>query len=140
MKYAGDYYHSTKEVQLLFSFITFVLLLWFVLQRGLLKCLKLKTGKIIISYTEWSREPWGYTELSPAEGWRETRVREVLLPINSSKLIHTMTLLSHLPWTRRRLVRILVLLSDSRAQHIGERKCSHHRTHCCSLRETHCGF
>lgn len=63
MKCVGDY-HSTKEVKALFSFITFVFLLWFVLQRGLLKCLKLKIGKIIISYAECDPEDRGATQNS----------------------------------------------------------------------------
>lgn len=47
---------QTKQLTVSFTFLTFVFLLWFVLKRRLLKCLKSKMGKNVIWYAgcHWS--------------------------------------------------------------------------------------
>lgn len=91
---------QTKQLNVSFPFLTFVFLLWFVLQRRLLKCLKSKIGKNVMWYAGCHRSPnklqktlksWTVT-LNPGQQ------KYLLFPKTQNKFIYNMPpnfLLSH---------------------------------------------
>lgn len=89
-----------------FSFITFVFLLWFVLQRGLLKCLKWKTGEVSMLRV------W-YRKLIGLQQWLSVQVREVIFPLIFQTLLYFPISLE-----AGEGLCVLILLADSRIRHI----------------------